>query len=159
MLRNSALVLLIAVATLALNVYLYIIVPKGFFPEQDTGRISGSFLGDQDMSFQAMEGKITQLSAIVQADPAVATVQAFSGGGAGTSANTGRAFIALKPLSERKSSAQQIIDRLRPKLGVVPGVQLSCRPCRMCGSEAESPRLNINTRCRATMWRSRTGPR
>ncbi len=123
-LRNSALVLLIAVATLALNVYLYIIVPKGFFPEQDTGRISGSFLGDQDMSFQAMEGKITQLSAIVQADPAVATVQAFSGGGAGTSANTGRAFIALKPLSERKSSAQQIIDRLRPKLGVVPGVTL-----------------------------------
>jgi len=123
-LRNAALVLLIAIATLALNVYLYIIVPKGFFPEQDTGRISGSFLGDQDLSFQAMQSKITQLASIVQKDPGVATVQAFSGGGAGTTTNSGRAFIALKPLSERKATAQQIIARLRPRLAVIPGVTL-----------------------------------
>jgi multidrug efflux pump len=123
-LRNSAIVLLIAVATLALSVYLYIIVPKGFFPEQDTGRINGSFLGDQDVSFQSMEGKIKLLSQIVQADPGVQTVQAFSGGGGGTTTNTGRAFFALKPLGERKATAQQIIARLRPKLSNVPGTTL-----------------------------------
>ncbi len=123
-LRNSALVLLIAIATLALNIYLYVIVPKGFFPEQDTGRIAGSFLGDQDVSFQAMQAKITKLAGIVQQDPGVETVQAFSGGGAGTTTNSGRAFIALKPLAERKATAQQIIARLRPKLSQVPGVTL-----------------------------------
>jgi multidrug efflux pump len=123
-LRNSALVLLIAIATLCLNVYLYIVVPKGFFPQQDTGRLNGSFLGDQSTSFQAMQRKITVLSNIVQSDPGVATVQAFSGGGGGTTTNTGRAFIALKPLNERKASADQIISRLRPKLNSIPGVTL-----------------------------------
>ncbi len=123
-LRNSALVLLIAIATLCLNVYLYVIVPKGFFPQQDTGRLNGSFMGDQDTSFQSMQKKITRLAAIVQQDPGIATVQAFTGGGGGTTTNTGRAFIALKPLNERKASATQIINRLRPKLSVVPGVTL-----------------------------------
>jgi multidrug efflux pump len=117
-------VLLIAIATLCLNVYLYIVVPKGFFPQQDTGRLNGSFLGDQSTSFQAMQRKITVLSKIVQSDPGVATVQAFSGGGGGTTTNTGRAFIALKPLNERKASADQIISRLRPKLNSIPGVTL-----------------------------------
>ncbi len=123
-LRHSALVLLIAIATLCLNVYLYVVVPKGFFPQQDTGRINGNFMGDQSTSFQAMQQKITRLSKIVQQDPAVATVQAFSGGGGGTTTNTGRCFIALKPLSERRANADQIINRLRPKLNVVPGVTL-----------------------------------
>jgi multidrug efflux pump len=123
-LRNSALMLLITIATLALNVYLYVIVPKGFFPQQDTGRMNGNFIGDQDTSFQLMQKKITQLAAIVQKDPAVATVQAFTGGGGGTTTNTGRAFIALKPLDERKVSADQIINRLRPKLAQIPGVTL-----------------------------------
>jgi multidrug efflux pump len=123
-LRNSFIVLLIAIGTLCLNVYLYVIVPKGFFPQQDTGRLNGSFLGDQSTSFQAMQKKIVQLSNIVQQDPGVATVQAFSGGGGGTTSNSGRCFIALKPLEERKASADQIINRLRPKLSVVPGVSL-----------------------------------
>ena len=123
-LRHSALVLLIAIATLCLNVYLYVIVPKGFFPQQDTGRMNGNFMGDQDTSFQSMQKKITRLAKIVQDDPAVATVQAFSGGGGGTTTNTGRCFIALKPLEERHVTADQIINRLRPKLGVVPGVTL-----------------------------------
>ena len=123
-LRHSALVLLIAIATLCLNVYLYVIVPKGFFPQQDTGRMNGNFMGDQDTSFQSMQKKITRLARIVQDDPAVATVQAFSGGGGGTTTNTGRCFIALKPLEERHVTADQIINRLRPKLGVVPGVTL-----------------------------------
>jgi multidrug efflux pump len=123
-LRNSALVLLIAIGTLCLNVYLYMVVPKGFFPQQDTGRLSGNFIGDQSTSFQAMQRKIVQLAKIVQDDPGVETIQAFSGGGAGTTTNTGRSFIALKPLNERKVSADQIINRLRPKLATVPGVTL-----------------------------------
>ncbi len=123
-LRHSALVLLIAIATLCLNVYLYVIVPKGFFPQQDTGRMNGNFLGDQSISFQSMQEKITRLAKVVQNDPAVATVEAFSGGGGGTTTNTGRCFITLKPLEERKVSADQIIARLRPKLNAVPGVTL-----------------------------------
>ena len=123
-LRNSFLVLLITIATLALNVYLYVIVPKGFFPQEDTGRMNGNFIADQDTSFQAMQSKIARLSRIVQEDPGVATVQAFTGGGGGTTTNTGRAFIALKPLDERKATADQIINRLRPKLNAVPGVTL-----------------------------------
>jgi len=123
-LRNSILVLLIAIATLCLNVYLYVIVQKGFFPQQDTGRMNGSFMGDQSTSFQAMQRKIAQLAKIVQQDPAVDTVQAFTGGGGGTTTNTGRAFFSLKPLNERKVTADQIINRLRPKLAVVPGVTL-----------------------------------
>jgi multidrug efflux pump len=123
-LENSFLVLLITIGTLCLNIYLYVIVPKGFFPQQDTGRLNGNFIGDQDTSFQLMQKKIVQLAAIVQKDPAVATVQAFSGGGGGTTTNTGRSFIALKPLSERKVSADDIINRLRPKLSQIPGVTL-----------------------------------
>jgi multidrug efflux pump len=123
-LRNSALVLLIAVGTLALNLYLFVIVPKGFFPEEDTGRLNGNFIGDQDISFQGMAQKLIRLAKIVQSDPAVATVQAFSGGGAGTTTNTGRAFIMLKPRNERTATAEQIIARLRPKLAAVPGVTL-----------------------------------
>jgi multidrug efflux pump len=123
-LRHSALVLLIAIATLCLNVYLYVVVPKGFFPQQDTGRINGSFMGDQSTSFQAMQQKIARLSKVVQQDPAIQTVQAFTGGGGGTTTNTGRCFIALKPLADRRANADQIINRLRPKLNVVPGVTL-----------------------------------
>jgi multidrug efflux pump len=123
-LRHSALVLLIAIGTLCLNVYLFVKIPKGFFPQQDTGRLNGNFIGDQSISFQSMQKKMVQLANIVQRDPAVATVQAFTGGGGGTTTNTGRAFIALKPLAERDASADQIINRLRPKLNSVPGVSL-----------------------------------
>ena len=123
-LRHSALVLLIAIATLCLNFYLYVVVPKGFFPQQDTGRINGNFMGDQSTSFQSMQRKIAILSKIVQQDPGVETVQAFSGGGGGTTTNTGRCFIALKPLEERHATADQIINRLRSKLNSVPGVTL-----------------------------------
>jgi multidrug efflux pump len=123
-LRHSALMLLVTFLTLCLNVYLYVRIPKGFFPQQDTGRLNGNFLGDQSISFQSMEKKMIQLGKIVQSDPAIATVQAFSGGGGGTTTNTGRAFIALKPLNQRNATADQIINRLRPKLAVVPGVTL-----------------------------------
>jgi len=127
-LRHSALMLLVSVGTLALNVYLYVVIPKGFFPQQDTGRMNGNFVGDQSISFQSMQRKILELSDIVQADPAVGTIQAFTGGGGGTTSNTGRAFISLKPLAERRVSADQIITRLRPKIARVPGVTLFLQP-------------------------------
>jgi multidrug efflux pump len=123
-LRHSFIVLLIAIGTLCLNIYLYTVVPKGFFPQQDTGRLQASFLGDQSISFQAMQGKVLRLMNVVQQDPAVGTVQVFSGGGGGTSNNQGRGFIALKPLNERKVSADEVIARLRPKLNFIPGISL-----------------------------------
>jgi len=124
MLDRSLFVLVVAVATVALSVYLYIIIPKGFFPQQDTGRLNGNVIADQAISFQAMQAKIQTLAAIVKSDPGVATVIAFTGGGGGTTTNTGRSFIALKPLKERKATADQIINRLRPKLTAVPGATL-----------------------------------
>ena len=100
--------------------YLYIIVPKGFFPQQDTGRIMGAVMRSQDISFQAMSEKMTQYVSIVMKDPAVENVVGFAGGN-GT-LNTGRMFINLKPLNERKlSRADQVIDRLRGKLARSPG--------------------------------------
>ncbi len=123
-LDHSALMLLIVAGTIGLSAYLYTLVPKGFFPQEDTGRLNGNFIGDQSTSFQAMQGRIIELSKVVQADPGVSTVMAFTGGGGGTTTNTGRAFISLKPLAERHASASQIIDRLRSKLSATPGVTL-----------------------------------
>jgi multidrug efflux pump len=123
-LEHSLLVLMVAIATLGLAVLLYIEIPKGFFPQQDTGRLNGNIVADQAISFQEMQRKITRFAAIALKDPAVDTVLVFTGGGGGTTTNTGRVFISLKPLAERKSSADQIITRLRPKLSVVPGATL-----------------------------------
>jgi len=122
-LRHARLTLLVAAITVCINVYLYVIVPKGFFPEQDTGRVMGAIQGDQDTSFQAMQQKLTQFVTIVKADPAVDTVVAFTGGNQG-SPNAARMFMSLKPLAERKLSAAQVMARLRPKLGTVPGASL-----------------------------------
>ncbi len=118
-------VLLIAIGTLALNIYLFILVPKGFFPQQDTGRIGGSARASQDISFDAMKVKQAELARIVQQDPGVEYVMAFAGGqGGGATTNVGRMFISLKPLSERKISSDQIINRLRGKLSSIPGITL-----------------------------------
>jgi multidrug efflux pump len=121
-LRHQPLTLLVTIATACLSVYLYMLVPKGFFPQQDTGRISGSVQAAQDISFSAMKGKMTQFMNIVIKDPAVATSVGFAGGN--TTYNTGRMFITLKPLAERKITADQVIGRLRSKLAVVPGATL-----------------------------------
>jgi len=123
-LDRSLLALLGAVATVGLAVFLYVVVPRGFFPQQDTGRLNGQIIGDQSISFQEMQRKIQRLGVIAKQDPGVDTVLTFTGGGGGTTTNTGRVFIALKPLKERKVSADQIINRLRPKLAVVPGATL-----------------------------------
>ncbi|HVP47951.1 MAG TPA: multidrug efflux RND transporter permease subunit [Bryobacteraceae bacterium] len=123
-LRHPAVTLAVLLGTIALNVYLFIRVPKGFFPQQDNGRIMGAIQGDQDTSFQAMDRTLLQMVKIVAADPAVDTVQGFTGGGWAGTSNTARMFISLKPLAERKIMADQIIARLRPKLARIPGATL-----------------------------------
>ena len=123
-LRHPALTLMTLLATLVLTIYLYIQVPKGFFPQQDTGRLSGQIQADQDTSFQTMDKTLLTMVDIIDQDPAIDTVNAFSGGGGGTTTNTARMFISLKPLDERHVSADQIIQRLRPKLARVPGATL-----------------------------------
>ena len=123
-LEYAPITLAILLITIALNVYLLEVVPKGFVPEEDTGRISGTVIGDQDSSFQAMKQRIASFVDIIRADPAVDAVLGFSGSGAGTTVNTGRVFMSLKPLEERKINATQLIDRLRPQLAEVQGATL-----------------------------------
>ncbi|MEP6933915.1 MAG: efflux RND transporter permease subunit, partial [Nitrospirota bacterium] len=120
-LRHPKSMLAVTLATMGLSLYLYVIIPKGFFPQQDTGRLSGTIQASQDISFQAMSQKLTEVVEIIQSDPAVDTVMGFSGGGGGSTTNTGRLFISLKPLEERKLSGDQVIARLRPQLANVPG--------------------------------------
>jgi len=117
-LDNPALTLIVLFITIALNVVLMFKIPKGFFPQQDTGALQGAVRGPQDASFPSMNNSIQQIGAVILKDPAVANVIAFAGGGGAT--NTGSAFVALKPLAERKVSAAQIINRLRPKLNALP---------------------------------------
>ncbi|HKG60603.1 MAG TPA: multidrug efflux RND transporter permease subunit, partial [Pyrinomonadaceae bacterium] len=123
-LRHPAPTLAVLLLTIGVNVYLLSIVPKGFFPQQDTGRITGGIQGAQDSSFNAMKQRMTRFVKIIQSDPAVASVMAFTGSGGGTTTNTGRVFISLKPLEERQVSADQIINRLRHQLATVPGASL-----------------------------------
>lgn len=125
-LRHPAITLAILIATIGLNVYLFIHVPKGFFPLQDNGRMMGAIQADQDTSFQSMQKRLLQMIDIISKDPAVDTVNGFTGGGGGGGAttNTARMFISLKPLEERKVHVDQVIARLRPKLARVPGANL-----------------------------------
>lgn len=123
-LRHRRLVALTLVATVGLNVYLYIIVPKGFFPEQDTGQMMGGIQADQRISFQSMKQKLEQATAIVQADPAVDSVVGFTGGRGTNSANV---FVGLKPRGER-APIQDVMTRLRPKLAQVAGARLYLFP-------------------------------
>jgi HAE1 family hydrophobic/amphiphilic exporter-1 len=115
--------LLVFFATLALSVYLFVIIPKGFFPQQDNGLITATSEAGQDISFAAMKQRQEELGKIVMADPDVASV-AMAIGGSGRAGNNGNLFITLKPRNERKASAQQIIARLRPKLDKVEGARL-----------------------------------
>src|SRR5947207_1006820 len=125
-LRHPATVMLIAVITFAVNVWLFVVIPKGFFPQQDNGRIAGVLVAAQDVSFQAIREKMARFVDVVKSDPAVEAATAFTGGGGGrgTTSNTGRMFISLKPRSQRKLSADEVIARLRPKLAQVPGATL-----------------------------------
>jgi multidrug efflux pump len=124
-LHRPAQVMLILLATLCFNLYLFMIVPKGFFPQQDTGNMIGGILGDQSISFQSMQQKLSWFVEILRADPAVETVVGFTGGG---QTNSGFVFVQLKPLSERKLSVQRVMRQLRDKLGQVAGAQLYLQP-------------------------------
>jgi multidrug efflux pump len=125
-LANRGLVMLMLAATVALNVWLYYWIPKGFFPQQDTGRIVGGIQADQAISFQSMSGKLRQFVNIVKADPAIQSVVGFTGGGSqgGGQTNSGFVFASLKPRAERSISADQVIARLRPRLNQVAGARL-----------------------------------
>jgi multidrug efflux pump len=121
-LRHQPLMLFVTILTMFVSVGLYVYTPKGFFPQQDVGRINGFIQADQDVSFASMRDKVKVLSDIVRADPDVDTVTAFNGGGGGN--NSGRFFAQLKPLGQRKASADEIIERIRPKLESIPGASL-----------------------------------
>ncbi len=117
-LENSALMLIVLGLTIALNAFIIVRIPKGFFPQQDTGALAGAARGPQDASFNVMNDSIQKLQAVIKADPAVQNVIGFTGGQGAT--NTGNIFISLKPLEERKTSAADVINRLRPKLNRLP---------------------------------------
>jgi multidrug efflux pump len=126
-LRYPGSVMLVLAAVLGLNFYLYAAVPKGFVPQQDTGLLIGSIQADQSISFQLMQQKLTQLVDIVRRNPAVDTAVGFTGGGLGPgggSTNSGTVFVSLKPLRERKLSADEVIGALRNELTAVPGATL-----------------------------------
>ncbi len=132
-LRHRRLVMLILAMTIGFNVYLFKIVPKGFFPQQDTGVIMGGMQGDQDISFQSMQRKMVSFVDILRKDPAIDTVTAFTGG---SSTNSGFIFMSLKPESERKASTDEVIARLRGPLSQIPGATLflqSAQDLRMGG--------------------------
>ncbi len=118
-LEHSRLTLVVLGLTIVLNFYLFSIVPKGFFPQQDNGVIFGGIQGSQDVSFQAMQKATARIVDIIKADPGVADAMAFTGGGGAT--NSGFVFVGLRPFEERHFTSSQIIDRLRPKLFAIPG--------------------------------------
>ena len=122
-LRHGILVMVVLIATVGLNVVLFKIVPKGFFPQQDTGFIYGTIQADQSISFQAMQKKLKQLIEILRNDPAIEAVRGYTGVGAGQT-NAGLFFIDLKPRAHRSESADEVIERLRDKLSTVPGARL-----------------------------------
>jgi multidrug efflux pump len=120
-LKYSGFMLAVFFVTIALNIYLYVIVPKGFFPQQDTGAMLGNIQADQSISFQLMRQKLQSFVDTIKTDPAVATVVGYTGGG---QTNSGFLYVTLKPLAERKIAVDGVINRLRPKLSHVPGAQL-----------------------------------
>ena len=144
-LRHQPIMLLVTVATFVLTIYLFTIVPKGFFPQQDTGRIGGQIRAQQDTSFDNMKDKMIRLSNIARQDPAVMNVMSFAGGGGGGS-NTANLFMFLRPDAERQKSgdtAEIVLNRLRPRVNAIPGAQLFLQ------SQQE---LNIGGRPSATQY-------
>ena len=124
-LRHQWLMWLVLLATIVLNVSLYRAIPKGFFPQQDTGRINGFIRADQSTSFQSMQQRLQSMLAIVQADPDVLTVTGFTGNG---QRNAAQMFMTLKPPPERRSTAEQVVNRLKAKLSKEAGARLFLMP-------------------------------
>ena len=130
-LRHQFATLLLFVATAGLAGALFVVIPKGFFPQQDTGLITGASEAAQDVSFAEMARRQEAIDAVLRSDPAIATVASLIGAGGGASApNAGRSFITLKPLEERDASAAEIIARLRPKLARIEGATMLLQPAQ-----------------------------
>jgi len=127
-LRHGPLMLLLLAVTIAFNLHLFMTIPKGFFPQQDTGRLQGFFQADQNISFQAMRQKIMALIQIVSQEPDIATFYEYTGGFAGGQNNTGSMFALLKPKPARQASAQEIVNKLKPQLAKVAGANLFLNP-------------------------------
>jgi multidrug efflux pump len=147
-LDHQAITLVVFFLTFALNIYLFVVIPKGFFPQQDTGRLQGQIRAQQDTSFLSMKGKMQQMLDIVTKDPAVDAAASFLGGGGpgGSSSNQANMFVVLKPDAEREKvgdTADVVVNRLRPQTSHVPGVQLYLQ---------SSQELNIGGRQTATQY-------
>ena len=128
-LRHQRSMLALMLSTIVVSIALFVVIPKGFFPQQDTGRLTGTILAAQDISFQSMKDKMSAIVEIIMKDPAVDTVVAFTGSSGGrATTNTGRMFIALKPLEDRKVSADLVIARLRKSISSVPGAPAYLQP-------------------------------
>ena len=150
-LRHQRSTMLVTLSTIGFTVYLYVIVPKGFFPQQDTGRLTGNIQADQDTSFQSMSRLLQQFTAAVGEDPAVEGLIAFVGGsgmGGGGAANSGRMFVALKPLTERNIRADEVIARIRSKVSRIPGANLYLQPVQdlRIGGRASSSQFQYTLR-------------
>jgi hydrophobe/amphiphile efflux-1 (HAE1) family protein len=140
-LAHRKLMLLVIAGTLGLSVYLYGVVPKGLFPQQDAGALAGFSEAPQDISFRAMKERQQAINAVVQKDPDIAHVVSFIGAANGSTGNNGTVFIDLKPKPERKTTPDEIIARLRPKLARVPGINLflqSFQDVRVGGRQART---------------------
>jgi len=124
-LAHGPLMMFLLLATICLNFYLYVVVPKGFFPQQDTGRLIGTIQADQNISFYAMQQKLRDIIQIVRQDPAVEDVTGFTGGG---QINSGMMFVTLKPKHVRNASVDRIMARLRIKLARIPGARTYFQP-------------------------------
>jgi multidrug efflux pump len=156
-LDNSGLMLIVLILTIALNVVVIVKIPKGFFPQQDTGAVTGGVQGPQDASFTFTNYSILEMVKVIKADPAVAYVNAYTGGGRGAT-NGGFIYIALKPLSDRKVSAMQVIGRLGPNSADFRYHPSSFNRCRTYASEAAPAMRCTNTpSSRITSAISRTG--
>ncbi len=148
-LHHRHIMMFVLFATIGLNVYLYIAIPKGFFPQQDTGQLQGGIRGDASSSFQFMKRKLQEVARIIQQDPAVATVTGSVGaGGFGPSSGGPRAnvTIALKPLGKRHISADRIIANCGRNSRESRAFRRFCKPCRTSATAADRPIRNINTR-------------
>ena len=141
-LRHSRFMLCVTLATVMVNICLFFVVPKGFFPETDTGRIRGTIQAEQDISFQAMKTKLETVVNIIKEDPDVEYVAGFTGGGrGGSAANTASMFITLKPFEQRKTRLSELMSRLRKKLAGLPGAPTYLQPVQdlRIGEEGQCP--------------------
>lgn len=147
-LRHQFITLIITLSTIGSTVYLYVIIPKGFFPQQDTGRLTGNLQGDQDTSFQQMAKLLRQFAAVVSEDPAVSGVTASMGGSFSGSTNSARMFISLKARAERGLTADQVIGRIRGKASQIPGATLLLQAVQdlRIGGRASSAQYQYNLR-------------